>query len=425
MTPFRVTRLFALFVIASALSLVAARVGAANAPAPFALHDGDRVVFYGDSITQDGGYGCFVEEYCRTRFPGLNLRFYNGGVGGDTVRGGGAGGIDERLERDVIRLKPTVVTIMLGLNDGRYRKLEPATLEAFIQGYRSIVERIKKELPGVRIYLIRSSPFDDVARAPNFEPGYMDVLRQMGDAVALIARDEQASVVDFGGVVADGIRLAVRNNPGRAHHLLPDRVHPSPAGHLIMGAALLRAFGATPLVSRVVIDAKGVGVESADNATVASLKSEGGLVSWTETDGALPLPLNFQEANVELAQVAGADLESLDSEELVVAGLPPGRYTVHIDDRTVGPLSDAELARGVNLAVYDTPMRWQAYQTVWASESGRDAQRLERQLRHNAGGDPGAKATADFLLQKDEADQATRSKVAKPLERHFSVAPAP
>ena len=42
---------------------------AAEAPAGFGLRDGDRVVFYGDSITQEGGYGRFVEEYVGTRFP--------------------------------------------------------------------------------------------------------------------------------------------------------------------------------------------------------------------------------------------------------------------------------------------------------------------------------------------------------------------
>jgi len=57
---------------------------AADPAAPFALHDGDRVVFYGDSITQDGGYGRFVEEYVRTRYPRWDVRFYNAGVGGDT-----------------------------------------------------------------------------------------------------------------------------------------------------------------------------------------------------------------------------------------------------------------------------------------------------------------------------------------------------
>ena len=146
------------------------------------------MVFYGDSITQDGGYASFAEEYCRSRFPTWDLRFYNSGVGGDTVAGGGSGEIGVRLERDVIRLKPTVVTLMLGMNDGGYKKLEPATLARFTDGYRAIVVKLKQALPGVRIYLIRSSPFDDFARPPNFDVGYADVLRQIGDAVAVIGR---------------------------------------------------------------------------------------------------------------------------------------------------------------------------------------------------------------------------------------------
>ena len=80
----------------------------------FALRDGDRVVFFGDSITEEGGYGRLVEVYVVSRFPAWDVRFYNSGVGGDRVSGGWAGSIDERLERDVIALRPTVVTVMPG-----------------------------------------------------------------------------------------------------------------------------------------------------------------------------------------------------------------------------------------------------------------------------------------------------------------------
>ncbi len=391
----------------------------------FALHDGDRVVFYGDSITQDGGYAAFVEEYCRSRFPALDFRFYYSGVGGDTVQGGGGGEIGLRLERDVFRHKPTVVTIMLGMNDGHYRKLEPATLAAFTEGYRSIVVKIRQAFPTARIYLIRSSPFDDVARRPDFDPGYMDVLRQMGDSVAAIAKEQQAQVVDFGTVVADALARAVKNDPNRALHLLPDRVHPSGAGHLVMGAALARALGAPPLVCRVEIDAKEAKVSVQENASVSALKVENGVVTWSEKDGSLPLPLNFEEANVQLAQIAGADLGGLDDEPLVVRGLAPGRYEVRIDGQAIGPFSQSALAEGINLALYNTPMRWQAYQVTWASESGREMQRLERQIRYRANGDAGALAASDFLLGREEADQATRSKAAVPLERHFSVTRVP
>ena len=133
----------------------------------FALRDGDRVVFYGDSITQDGGYGRLVEAYVVSRFPTWDVRFYNSGVGGDRVSGGWAGGIDERLERDVIALRPTVVTIMLGMNDGGYKVYDPATFAAYAAGYRSIVRKLKEALPDVRLTLIQPSPFDDIARPPS------------------------------------------------------------------------------------------------------------------------------------------------------------------------------------------------------------------------------------------------------------------
>ena len=86
-----------------AASLTASSFGRAE---DFYLKDGDRVVFYGDSITAQRRYTARVEEFVLTRFPGLKVAFYHAGVGGDRVTGGGAGPIDERLDRDVIRFNP-------------------------------------------------------------------------------------------------------------------------------------------------------------------------------------------------------------------------------------------------------------------------------------------------------------------------------
>ncbi len=47
----------------------------------FHLTDGDRVVFYGDSITDQRLYTTFVETYVRTRFPNLNVKFTHSGWG--------------------------------------------------------------------------------------------------------------------------------------------------------------------------------------------------------------------------------------------------------------------------------------------------------------------------------------------------------
>src|SRR6266498_3373981 len=103
--------LFAAALLAQSASLFAADT--------FSLHDGDRVLFYGDSITDQRRYTSFVETYVVTRFPKLDVRFVHSGWGGDRVSGGGGGPIDVRLWRDVLPYKPTVITLMLGMNDGR------------------------------------------------------------------------------------------------------------------------------------------------------------------------------------------------------------------------------------------------------------------------------------------------------------------
>src|ERR1700730_8299365 len=87
----------------------------------FYLKSGDRVVFYGDSITDQRLYTTFTETFVLTRFPSLEVAFTHSGWGGDRVTGGGGGPVDLRLQRDIFPYNPTVVTIMLGMNDGSYR----------------------------------------------------------------------------------------------------------------------------------------------------------------------------------------------------------------------------------------------------------------------------------------------------------------
>src|SRR5213082_2227366 len=147
----------------------------------FALKDGDRVVFYGDSITDQRLYTTFTETYVLTRFPKLNVTFVHSGWGGDRVTGGGGGPMDVRLWRDVLPYNPTVVTIMLGMNDGSYRAFDQPVFDTFATGYKHIVDVLKRQLPGIRITAIQPSAYDDVTRAPSFEGGYNRVLIRYGE----------------------------------------------------------------------------------------------------------------------------------------------------------------------------------------------------------------------------------------------------
>lgn len=416
-------RLLVRLLVVPILSFPVLVSSASAAPAEgFALHDRDVVVFYGDSITQAGGYCQFVEAYARTRYPSWNLRFFNAGVGGDTVTGGGAGPIETRLSRDVIDRKPTVVTVMLAMNDGRYVKFDPAREASFAAGYRSILARLSSALPSARIYLIQSSPYDDVTRSPGFEGGYNQVLVRMGEDVSAIAHDAHLGVVDFNAPVTRGVARVAAGNPALARQILVDRVHPGPAGHLIMGATLLRAWNAPALVAEVQIDGRDGRVIASENAEVSGVKVAPASLEWTELDRALPLPISFTDGDTELAQAAGADIDSLDREELKVGGLSPGTYILTIDDRRIGVFSDAELGRGVDLAHYDTPMRWQAYQARWGSDSSMGVQRVRREVLASSPAVSGGTEGADVLLRHDEKLQSERSLQLAPKPHRFVVA---
>jgi lysophospholipase L1-like esterase len=329
---------------------------------PFYLVNGDRVVFYGDSITEQRLYNIFVEAYVITRFPKLDVAFVHSGWGGDTVQGGGGGSIDVRLDRDVIAHRPTVVTIALGMNDGAYRPFDPVRFAAFTSGYQHIIDR----LPGVRITAIAPSAYDDITRPPLFEGGYNAVLQRYGAFVSELAHKRKLVSVDMNTPVADGLRRAQKANPDLAKDIIPDRVHPSEAAHLLMAEALLKAWGAPALVTNVSIDNASKTIAASENTSVRALQC-GTDLSWTQLDSALPFPIAWDDpSDLVPFTIRSSDfMETLNRESLQIAGLQPGRYLLAIDSAMTGMFTSEELARGINLANYITPMMKQARDALY------------------------------------------------------------
>src|SRR5437016_7875145 len=64
--------------------LVAIACATSAAAGDFQIRDGDRVVFLGDSITEQRLYTTYIEAYALTRHPEWKLTFRNVGWGGDT-----------------------------------------------------------------------------------------------------------------------------------------------------------------------------------------------------------------------------------------------------------------------------------------------------------------------------------------------------
>lgn len=341
------------------LALVLFSTVEAVAQSNFYLRDGDRVVFYGDSITDQRLYTTFVETFTLTRFPDREIEFIHSGWGGDRVTGGGGGAVELRLRRDVIGFKPTVVTIMLGMNDGRYRTFDPEIFNTYSTGYEKLVQMLKAALPDARMTLIQPSPYDDVTRASNFEGGYNAVLVRYGQYVKELAKGRGFDVADLNTPVVAALEKAKAVDETLAQKIVPDRVHPGPAGHLLMAGELLKAWNAPSVVTLVEIDAAAGRLTKEENTKVSEMQG-GSSISWTQSDEALPMPLDLKDPVFSLALRCSDFVESLDRQILKVTGLTAPNYVLKIDDEEMGTFSRESLAEGINLALLPTPMARQA-----------------------------------------------------------------
>ena len=325
----------------------------------FYLKDGDRVIFYGDSITEQRLYTTFTETYVLTRLPKLKVSFLHSGVGGDRVTGGWAGDIDLRLNRDVFAYQPTVMTIMLGMNDGSYRAFDEEIFSAYQRGYRHILESVKGRFPKIRLILIQPSPFDDVTRPPDFERGYNSVLVRYGQFVKEMAEREKQTAADLNAPVVVALERAKTADVELSKKIIEDRVHPGPAGQLLMAAALLKVWNGPSVVTAVEINAAQKQVEQQQNTEVTALLGSENF-EWDQRDKALPMPLDLKNEVMRLAIRSSDFLETLDQETLKVIGLKAPRYQLKIDGRNVGVFTNDQMAAGINLAELLTPMLKQA-----------------------------------------------------------------
>lgn len=325
----------------------------------FHLHDGDKVVFFGDSITNQRLYTVFAETYVLTRFPRMHVIFVHSGWSGDRVTGGFGGPIDLRLDRDVFAYSPTAITILLGMNDAEYRPYDDGIFNIFANGYRHILDRIKTSAPQARVTLLEPSPYDDVTRPPEFAEGYNSVLLKYGRFVRELGHAREMAVADLNAPVVRLLEAASAASPKPAQELIPDRVHPSPGVHLVMAEALLRAWGAPSVVSAVEIEGSTGSVTKSENTAIDSVVRQDTL-EWAQTDQALPMPLETDDATISLALRHSDFMDALNRETLKITGLPAGRYSLQIDGETVGAFDASEFTKGINLSAVKTPMSRQA-----------------------------------------------------------------
>jgi hypothetical protein len=258
--------------------------------------------------------------------------------------------VDFGLERDVLPLKPTVVTVDFGMNDHYYQAFRPDILRAYLASQTEIARVLDDH--GSRVAFVTPQPIEDKRPDPDQDIRNIS-LRKFSEALRDLAPHEKALFADEFDPYMQTMQRSASSTVGGGR----DAVHPGPPGHTIMAWAILKSLGATPLVSSATIDKPNAKVGDSERCQVSNLSVNGDTVSFDRLDEALPMPVDPKAESV-LALIPFS--HDLNDYELKVTGLAHGDYSVSIDGAVAATVSADDLAKGWNLAYTAGPITEQA-----------------------------------------------------------------
>jgi lysophospholipase L1-like esterase len=407
--------LAALLVLFSAGHLLAEETKASK----FFFKKGDRVLFLGDSITEQYQYSTYMELYLTTRFPKWDLAFLNAGIGGDTASGGAG-----RFTPHVLAEKPTALTIDFGMNDGGYAGFNQQRYDGFVKGTQTMLKAAQKA--GVRVALISPNAVD--WRSQPGRKTYLDTQKQFYAPLKDLAAKYQDAFVDQYAVTRAVLEKLEKEDAKKVQPF-PDGVHTSGQGGLLMAHTILAGLHAPSLVSEVAIDAT-AGKAQTKACTVDNLKSADNTVAFERTDEALPFPV--QKDWLPILPYVN-QLKDLNWYGLKVTGLAAGKYSLLIDGKEVGSYSADQLAEGVNLGNLTTGPIFEQGAKVFQAINGKNGvvhQRFREVVMFNAPAwlnDVVAEKKPKELAKR--LDQITQKqaeiyKLAQPVKHQFELKPA-
>lgn len=230
-------------------------------------HD-DVVLFSGDSITDGNrghrmdlnhimghGYQFIVAAKLALDNSQTMPQFINKGYSGNTM-----GQLFEKWQADVIDNRPTVLSILTGVNDGYFGYLNGKSIEGIVGCYKDSLTKAvtvtKEKLPATKIIICEPfyfpvSPEDYNQRIPH---------PQCEDPVPAFGPETDMKHVAYRVEATDKIRFAAKEvaeeygcifvplydrfkeeiAKSRAEYLIWDGTHPTIAGHMLMAEEWLK-----------------------------------------------------------------------------------------------------------------------------------------------------------------------------------------
>jgi len=212
-------------------------------PAKITLSPNDIILFQGDSITDAGrnkenqkandfnalgnGYAMLATSQLLNNYADKNLQIFNRGISGNRVPD-----LINRWDKDTIALKPTVLSIMIGVNDFWRTKDSNATNtpENYKGQYKELLDKTLTALPNVK--LIICEPFA-VNNVKHVNDSWFPEFTKYQQASKEIAQEYKGVFLPYQAIF-DG---ALKKNNGA--YWTSDGVHTTLAGANLMAESWL------------------------------------------------------------------------------------------------------------------------------------------------------------------------------------------
>ena len=200
------------------------------------LQKGERIIFFGDSITQLGvkpkGYVTIIQDSLRALRGEIGTEVIGAGISGNKVPD-----LQKRLQHDVLDKKPTVVVIYIGINDVWHYalpNLKGTPKEEFESGLKEIIAAIQKT--GARVILCTPSVVGEKNDGTNPQDAMLD---QYSAISRRVAKETGSRLCDLRDAFTQYLRLHNSNNVEKGI-LTYDRVHLNDEGNRFVALQILR-----------------------------------------------------------------------------------------------------------------------------------------------------------------------------------------
>jgi len=216
--------------LAEAIKLVGP---ARNAPKQLLLKGGCKIVCMGDSITAAGGYLRQMDALFAQQYPQLKLpRIINAGVSGHKAENCIA-----RFDRDVLKRKPDILTLNIGINDVWHRLRNPHDPKVLATYKENVGKMIgQAQAAGIKVILLAPTVIKEDLKAEGQKRLALYV-----KAMKEIAVEKKCGFVDLHETFLKA--LAQKPAGMKGNWLTRDGVHMKPPGDAIMALAALRGMG--------------------------------------------------------------------------------------------------------------------------------------------------------------------------------------